>query len=63
MTNPTEPTTDTGAAATLTLTTSQSNRLFDITNLKDDGTNFPMWKFRLQMILEMRKLWGIISRT
>ena len=52
MTNPTEPTTNTGAAATPTLTTVQSNCLFDIANLKDNGTNFPMWKFRLQMILE-----------
>ncbi|EIW64626.1 uncharacterized protein TRAVEDRAFT_79176, partial [Trametes versicolor FP-101664 SS1] len=49
--------------ASPTLTTAQSNRLFDIANLKDDGTNFPMWKFRLQMILETRKLWGIVSKT
>lgn len=45
------------------LPAAQSNRLFDIANLKDDGSNFPMWKFRLQMILQMRKLWGIVSKT
>ncbi|KAI0667430.1 hypothetical protein C8Q78DRAFT_948116, partial [Trametes maxima] len=45
------------------LTASQSNRLFDIASLKDDGSNFPMWKFRLQMILETRKLWGIVNKT
>ncbi|KAI0362968.1 hypothetical protein BV20DRAFT_907861, partial [Pilatotrama ljubarskyi] len=49
--------------ATLTLLASQSNCLFDIAKLKDDGSNFPMWKFQLQMILETRKLWDIISRT
>ncbi|EIW54274.1 uncharacterized protein TRAVEDRAFT_108359, partial [Trametes versicolor FP-101664 SS1] len=45
------------------LPAAQSNRLFDIANLKDDGSNFPMWKFRLQMILQTRKLWGIVSKT
>ncbi|KAH9889467.1 hypothetical protein C8Q73DRAFT_632992, partial [Cubamyces lactineus] len=46
-----------------TTSLAQSNRLFDITNLKDDGSNFPMWKFRMQMILESRKLWGIVSKV
>ncbi|EIW62742.1 uncharacterized protein TRAVEDRAFT_105574, partial [Trametes versicolor FP-101664 SS1] len=46
-----------------TLTPSQSNKLFDVANLKDDGSNFPMWKFRLQMILESRELWATVNRT
>lgn len=40
-----------------------SNKLFDVGNLKDDGSNFPMWKFRLQMILELRELWAIVNHT
>lgn len=38
-----------------------SNRLFDIPALEDDGSNFSFWKFRVNMILELRGLWGIVS--
>ena len=39
-----------------------SSRLFDVPSLNDDGTNFQMWKFCIQTILGVRRIWGVVSR-
>ena len=39
-----------------------SSRLFDVPSLNNDGTNFQMWKFRIQMILGVCHIWGVVSR-
>ncbi|KZT00221.1 uncharacterized protein LAESUDRAFT_803250, partial [Laetiporus sulphureus 93-53] len=36
-----------------------SNRLYDIPFLEDDGANYQQWKFRLETVLRIRKLWNI----
>ena len=38
-----------------------SSRLFDVLSLNDDGTNFQMWKFCIQTILGVRRIWGVVS--
>lgn len=35
--------------------------LYDIPSLDNDGTNFHMWKFHVQMVLGVRHLWSVIS--
>ncbi|CDO76034.1 hypothetical protein BN946_scf184818.g2 [Trametes cinnabarina] len=60
---PAPSSTTTSSDAVSTYAPAQSNRLFDIANLKDDGSNFPMWKFRMEMILESRRLWSIVNKT
>ena len=40
-----------------------SSRLFDITPLENDGTNFATWKFRVRTVLEIRGLMGITDGT
>ena len=39
-----------------------SSRLFDVPSLNNDGTNFQMWKFRIQTILGVCHIWGVVSR-
>jgi gag-polypeptide of LTR copia-type/Domain of unknown function (DUF4219) len=38
-----------------------SHRLYNITPLQNDGSNFQTWKFRMELILGNRDLWGIVS--
>ena len=38
-----------------------SSRLYDVPSLENDGTNFQMWKFRVQMVLGVWGLWNIVS--
>ena len=40
-----------------------SNRLYDIPSLENDAANFQTWKFRIQMVLDIRGLWSIIDGT
>ncbi|KAI0061980.1 hypothetical protein BV25DRAFT_1762895, partial [Artomyces pyxidatus] len=40
---------------------SKSSRLYDVPLLEEDGGNFAFWKFRVQMVLEIRELWPIVS--
>ena len=40
-----------------------SRRHYDITPLKNDGSNFQTWKFRMKMILRSRKVWDIVTGT
>ncbi|KAA1475547.1 hypothetical protein DENSPDRAFT_783532, partial [Dentipellis sp. KUC8613] len=37
------------------------SRLYDVVPLEESGANFPAWKFRTQMVLELRSLWPIVS--
>ncbi|KAI0326240.1 hypothetical protein GY45DRAFT_1259332, partial [Cubamyces sp. BRFM 1775] len=66
---PEAPAADTAAtplppsASTPTVTTSQSSRLHDIAFLKNDGSNFTTWKFRISRVLMQRGLWTIVSGT
>ncbi|KAJ8463405.1 hypothetical protein ONZ51_g10275 [Trametes cubensis] len=66
---PKAPAADTAATplppstSTPTVTTSQSSCLHDIAFLKNDGSNFTMWKFRISRVLMQHGLWTIISRT
>ena len=41
--------------------TSGLSRLYDIPSLNNDGTNFHMWKFRVQTVLGVRHFWSVIS--
>jgi hypothetical protein len=43
--------------------TQPSNRLYDIPALENDGSNFQLWKYRVELILDLRGLWGIIEGT
>lgn len=43
--------------------TQPSNRLYDIPALENDGSNFQLWKYRVELILDLRGLWGIIDGT
>ena len=36
---------------------------YDIPLLNDDGNNFVVWKFRAQLVLKLRGLWGIVDGT
>ncbi|KAI6095699.1 hypothetical protein F5141DRAFT_1012841, partial [Pisolithus sp. B1] len=40
-----------------------SSRLYDIPSLDDDGANFQTWKYRVEMILDVRGLWDIVGGT
>ncbi|KIK12904.1 hypothetical protein PISMIDRAFT_18377 [Pisolithus microcarpus 441] len=58
------------ATATTTATTSlsaksshASSHLYDIPSLDDEGSNFQTWKYRVEMILDVRGLWDIVGGT
>ena len=36
---------------------------YDIPLLNDDGNNFVVWKFRVQLVLKLRGLWGMVDGT
>ena len=55
-------TASTTLSAVLNKVMSGSSCLYDIPSLDNDGTNFHMWKFRVQMVLGVRHLWSVISR-
>ena len=38
-----------------------SRHLYDVAPLRNDGSNFQTWKFRTELILTNRQLWGIVS--
>ena len=38
-----------------------SSCLYNVPSLEDDGMNFQMWKFQVQMILGVRGLWKIVN--
>ena len=46
---------------TTAVRTGQSSRLYDIQFLKNDGSNFTTWKYRITRILMQRGLWKIVS--
>ena len=41
--------------------TSGSSRLYNIPSLDNVGTNFHMWKFRVQTVLGVQHLWSVVS--
>ncbi|KZT10996.1 uncharacterized protein LAESUDRAFT_360381, partial [Laetiporus sulphureus 93-53] len=45
--------------STSTKQPSGSNRLFDIPSLENEGGNYQQWKFRVETVLRIRKLWDI----
>ncbi|KAG1866474.1 hypothetical protein C8R48DRAFT_564770, partial [Suillus tomentosus] len=50
------------SSSTSTSRTAQaSNRLYDIPSLENDGSNFQLWKYRVELILDLRGLWGIVE--
>ena len=36
-------------------------RMYDISFLDDDGSNFTFWRFHIQMVLGLRDLWGLVD--
>ena len=38
-----------------------SSRLYDVPSLDDEGKNFTMWKYRVEMVLRVRKLWKVVT--
>ncbi|KAI9440748.1 hypothetical protein H4582DRAFT_1812134 [Lactarius indigo] len=36
-------------------------RMYDISFLDDDSSNFAFWHFRVQTILKLRGLWGVVD--
>lgn len=38
-----------------------SSRLYDVPSLDDEGKNFTMWRYRVEMVLRVRKLWRIVT--
>src|SRR5947209_7165270 len=36
---------------------------YDIPLLNDDGNNFVVWKFRVQLVLKLRDLWTVVDGT
>jgi hypothetical protein len=40
-----------------------SNRLYDVPLLKNDGSNFQMWKHRTKLVLQSCGLIGIVEGT
>ena len=38
-----------------------SSHLYDMPSLENDGMNFQMWKFHVQMVLGIQGLWNIVS--
>ncbi|KAI0769153.1 hypothetical protein BD413DRAFT_478147, partial [Trametes elegans] len=49
------------SATTATIRTSQSSCLHNIAFLKNDGSNFTTWKFRISRVLIQCGLWKIVS--
>jgi hypothetical protein len=51
----------------MTTTSSSANkvntRLYDISHLENDGSNYAYWKIQLQAILEMQDLWEIVDSS
>jgi hypothetical protein len=43
--------------------TQASNRLYDVPLLKNDGSNFQMWKHRTELVLLSRGLMQIVNGT
>ncbi|EMD36489.1 hypothetical protein CERSUDRAFT_95789, partial [Gelatoporia subvermispora B] len=38
-----------------------SNKLYDVTPLQDNGSNYQTWKYRVLKVLTLRKLNGIVN--
>ena len=48
-------------ASTASVKSAGTSRLYDVPSLKDDGTNFQMWKFCVWMVLGVRGLWKVVT--
>src|SRR5882724_198682 len=64
------PTTAKQPASTAATTTSApaaptkgSNKLYDVPYLEENGSNFAFWKYRVKMVLKLRKLWSLVDGT
>ncbi|KAG2091011.1 uncharacterized protein F5147DRAFT_523991, partial [Suillus discolor] len=50
------------SSSTSTSRTAQaSNCLYDILSLKNDSSNFQLWKYHVELILDLRGLWAIVE--
>ena len=58
---PSNPTQSASVSTTMGQIKQASSRLYDIPSLDNDGMNFQTWKHRIEMILDIRGLWGIVS--
>ena len=38
-----------------------SNRLYDVPFLEENGANFAYWKYRVEMVLQVRGLWPLVD--
>src|SRR5882762_7100225 len=38
-----------------------SNKLYDVPLLEENGNNFAFWKYRVKMVLKLRKLWPLVD--
>ena len=43
--------------------TQGSNQLYDVLYLEENGTNFAFWKFRIELVLQIRNLWPLVDGT
>jgi len=43
--------------------TKGSNKLYDVPYLEENGSNFAFWKFRVELVLQLRNLWSLIDGT
>ena len=58
---PSNPTQSVSVSTTTGQIKQASSRLYDIPSLDNDGMNFQTWKHRIEMILDIHGLWGIVS--
>jgi len=40
-----------------------SNKLYDVPYLEENGTNFAFWKYRVELVLQIRNLWPLVDGT
>ncbi|KAI6011880.1 hypothetical protein BKA83DRAFT_4570112 [Pisolithus microcarpus] len=56
----TTPSASTSAAGSAKISQG-SSRLYDIAALTDDGSNYQMWKFRMEKVLSVQGLWNVVA--
>ena len=43
--------------------TKGSNKLYDVPHLEENGNNFAFWKFRVELVMQLRNLWPLVDGT
>ena len=49
------------AALSAAVKSAGSSHLYNVPSLENNGTNFQMWKFHVQMVLGIQGIWNIVS--